>query len=85
MSGLFGDQEAMFDPRRFKPQFSDQHITDHLRRVLDLVDELDPPEDLRVHVFGVAQAMCSAMSPTESPVEVGNGAMAGSLRLLPRR
>ena len=78
--GLIPDEGALFDPARFRPQFSDVHILGHLTKVLRLVEELDPPSDLRVHVFGVVQAMCSAMSPVESGIEVGNGAMAPSLR-----
>ena len=79
--GLTPDGLAVFDPSRFRPQFSDDHIVGHLRRVLRLVEELDPPADLRVHVFSVAQAMCSAMSPLDSQVELGNGAMAPALKL----
>lgn len=80
--GLTPGKEAMFNPDRFIPQFSDAHIVGHLTRVLRLVDEIvDVPGDLRVHVFGVVQAMCSAMSPVEgSTVEVANGAMAPALK-----
>lgn len=82
--GLVRDGEPLFDPSRFRPQFSDDHILSHLRRVLRLVDELDPPADLRVHAFGVVQAMCSSMSPAEehgSEIVRGNGAMAPALKL----
>jgi hypothetical protein len=80
--GLTPGKEAVFDPARFIPQFSDVHIVGHLTRVVRLVEELDPPADLRTHVFNVVQAMCSAMSPVEgSTVEVANGAMAPALKL----
>lgn len=80
MDGLTPDTEALFEPARFRPQFSDAHIVGHLSKVLRLVDELDPPADLRLAVFGVVQAMCSSMSPVESRVEVGNPAMASTLK-----
>lgn len=80
--GLTPGKEAVFNPDRFTPQFSDAHIISHLTRVLRLVDVLDPPDVAYPHVFGVAQAMCSAMSPVEgSTVEVANGAMAPALKL----
>jgi hypothetical protein len=73
--------DVVFDPSRFRPQFSDQHIRSHLGRVLRLLEELDPPEDMRVHCFGVIQAMCAGMQPLDGNVQVANGAMASSLKL----
>jgi Flp pilus assembly CpaE family ATPase len=71
--GLIPDGEALFDPSRFAPQFSDVQIVSHMERTLRLLDEIDPPEDMRVHVFGVVQAMCSSMSPIEGRVTVVDG------------
>jgi hypothetical protein len=68
--GLIPDGEALFDPSRFAPQFSDAQIVGHMERTLRLLEEIDPPEDMRVHVFGVVQAMCSSMSPIEGKVTV---------------
>lgn len=81
MERLADVNESVFDPSRFRPQFSDEHTIAHLKHVLRLVEEIDPPDDLRVHVFGVVQAMAAGMQPVESTIEVGNGAMAPALKL----
>jgi len=59
-----------FDPDEYVRGFSDAQIAAHLRGVLAIVEELDPPMDLRVHVFGVAQAMRGAMEPRNPQQQV---------------
>lgn len=73
--------EPTFDPSRFRPAFTRELIVEHLRDVVGIVEEIDPPADLRLAVFGVAQAMWSSMQPVDTAVEVANGAMAPSLKL----
>ncbi len=54
----------------FFRNLSDEQITRMLRTALQIVDELDPPEDLRLTVFVSAFNLSQQMAPRESKVTV---------------
>ena len=60
--------DVLFNPEEYVKGFSREQIVDHLREVISIVTDLDPPLDLRDQVFGVAQAMHATMQKRESPV-----------------
>lgn len=73
--------ESVFRPEQWVRGFSDDHIVSHLKGVLAIVERVEEetdggvPADLRVHVFGVAQAMRASMQP-RNPRLVAAPAMA---------
>lgn len=68
--------KPVFRPQDFRRGFSRETIVEHLKAVCEMVDEIDPPADLRVAVFGVVQAMESAMQPLETGLAVPTPKMA---------
>lgn len=62
----------VYDPSRYRPGFSRDDITDHVRDVLDIVAELDPPDVLAPLVYQTVQQMAAAMQPIGAAV---NGAV----------
>lgn len=55
--------QPVFRPQDYRRGFSREQIVEHLKAVCEMVDEIDPPSDLRIAVFNVAQQMESAMQP----------------------
>lgn len=52
--------------------WTDFQIARMLRGALDIVDELDPPDDLRLSVFASAVNLTGQMTPRESKVKLAN-------------
>ncbi len=60
---LTDERGVRFKPGDYIRGFSDAHIVEHLKGVLEIVDDVDPPMDLRLIVFQVAQQMRATMEP----------------------
>ena len=72
----------VFDPERYTRGYSREQIVDHLRETLEIVAELDPPEELLHDVFAVAQTMVSSLEPVSSEIPIADGATARKLGII---
>jgi hypothetical protein len=66
---------ATFQPEQYRRHFTPKQIREHLEEVLEIVEQLDPPMDLRASVFGVAQAMCSSMESKDAATAQARAAL----------
>ncbi len=60
---LSDERGVKFHPAEYIRGFSDVQIVEHLEAVCKLVEEIDPPADLRLICFQVAQQMRATMEP----------------------
>lgn len=57
-----------FDPDKWTRGFSREQIIAHFREVIDIVEELDPPADLREQTFQLVQVMVNALEPVDTGI-----------------
>lgn len=60
--------DPVFRPEKYVRGFTRAQIVQHLRATVEIVEDVNPPEDLRVAVFNVAQQLEASMQPVEEKV-----------------